>query len=148
MKDYIHEESMIHIFIGKYIENYVHDILSWYKIDNIKISKLINSKDIFNEISNIKFNLDVVIQMLDSIDEKEREKYDVSYDISYDKKTLEEIFKYYNMKKLDDLYILDISEFLNYFPNLKIVDAISFYISTNILNPKLKKNTNKKYVKK
>ena len=139
---------MIHIFIGKYIENYVHDILSWYKIDNIKISKLINSKDIFNEISNIKFNLDVVIQMLDSIDEKEREKYDVSYDISYDKKTLEEIFKYYNMKKLDDLYILDISEFLNYFPNLKIVDAISFYISTNILNPKLKKNTNKKYVKK
>ncbi len=148
MKDYIHEESMIHIFIGKYIENYVHDILSWYKIDNIKISKLINSKDIFNEISNIKFNLDVVIQMLDSIDEKEREKYDVSYDISYDKKTLEEIFKYYNMKKLDDSYILDISEFLNCFPNLKIVDAVSFYISTNILNPKLKKNTNKKYVKK
>ena len=139
---------MIHIFIGKYIENYVHDILSWYKIDNIKISKLINSKDIFNEISNIKFNLDVVIQMLDSIDEKEREKYDVSYDISYDKKTLEEIFKYYNMNKLNNLYILDISEFLNYFPNLKIVDAISFYISTNILNPKLKKNTNKKYVKK
>lgn len=148
MKDHIHEESMIHIFIGKYIENYVHDILSWYKIDNIKVSKLINSKDIFNKISNIKFNLDVVIQMLDSIDEKEREEYDILYDISYDKKTLEEIFKYYNMKKLDDSYILDISEFLNYFPNLKIVDAISFYISTNILNPKLKKNTNKKYVKK